>query len=347
MKEIKDFFQDIGEIYFVGGCVRDLVLGIEPHDYDLITKELPIVIESYIRSKGRKPWLQGKRFGTIGVKLNGEIIEVTTYRKELYDFKSRKPIVSYSNNLTDDLNRRDYTINTLVCDMEGNIKNYLGGIGDIKNKVLRSVGNPKKRFQEDPLRILRGIRFSNKYGLRIEDKTYEKMIRCRWELLRLSKERVVEEINKCFELPCDLMKDCMIDYFEMFVFQIIIPELHLQWNYDQNSKYHDFNLDMHTVQVLGSVRKETKLTDEFFYAKMWSALLHDISKPLVRTIHKSGTYCNYINHELLGSSITNRLLIDYKFRNKDREFIVNTVENHLNEDSWLRKHDNKHKKKNG
>jgi len=169
MKVINEFFKGL-KFYYVGGCVRDLIMGNEPKDYDLITPALPDEIEEYIKSQGRRVWKQGKRFGTLGVKLNGQIVEITTYRTEDYEEGNRKPQVQFTKYLTEDLQRRDFTINALVCDQKGKVRDYFNGLEDIKNGIIRAVGIPKKRFKEDPLRILRGIRIASKYGLNKEEK---------------------------------------------------------------------------------------------------------------------------------------------------------------------------------
>ncbi len=335
MEDIAEFLQDFPEkVYFVGGCVRDIVMGIEPHDYDMCTSMKPEDMQKWIKSKGRKPWLQGKKFGTIGFKQEGIVVEITTYRKETYDFKTRKPNVVFSKYVQEDLGRRDFTINTLICDLGGYVKDYYGGLKDIEDKVLRSVGKPKERFKEDPLRILRGIRQACKYGFTFEPKTREKMNHCRWELLRLSKERIREEMEKAFELPSKELGYAMDTYFELGVFQVLFPELHLQRDYDQQSPYHSFCLDLHTVLVMERVRIKTDDKD-----KLWATLFHDIGKPFVRTMNKKYTYYNYINHDVLGAAIVERLLRDYKFSNKSREFIVGSIAGHLKEDSWLKPFD--------
>ena len=342
MIDIVEFFQDMGKFYFVGGCVRDLILGDEPHDYDLTTPVLPDDIIKYIRGKGRKAYLVGKRFGTIGVTINQQMIEITTHRSEIYDMCSRKPEVKFGKYLSQDIERRDFTLNGIACDSVGNVKDYHKGIEDLNQKVLQAIKNPKHRFKEDPLRILRGIRFASKYGMTIGQKTYQRMESCRWELLRLSKERIIDEINKMFKLKPEQIRECLEFMWSLKIFQIIMPALQMQYNYDQNSKYHDYKLHAHTIMVVEDVAKE--LVDDNHNACLWAELLHDVAKPNVRTLHKSGTYCNYISHELLGGEMVEQWLVAYKFSNKDRKFIVESIRCHLLDNSWLREYDNKRKK---
>lgn len=329
MVAINEFFSGI-KFYYVGGCVRDLVMGFEPKDYDLTTPHLPDEVEQYIKLKGKKPFLIGKKFGTIGVKIQGQIVEITTFRKEDYKPKDRKPVVQYTKHLTEDLQRRDFTINAMVICSKGIVRDYFGGIEDIKNKTLRTVGNPKERFKEDPLRILRALRFACKYELDFDNKTYEKMYHCRWEMLNLSKERIVDEITKILQIG----NIRIAHLFLINLIQPLIPELHLQKDYSQNTPHHSYTLDMHTSFVVRNVAKDYQ---EKKY--LWAALLHDVAKPFVAELHKSGERTNYINHDLLGSHMANSICKELKFSNEDREFIVNTVANHLNQDCWLKKYD--------
>lgn len=342
MNEIKEFYKDLGNVYFVGGCVRDLLMGIEPKDYDLTTDKTPDQIEDYIKSKGRRVYLTGKRFGTISCKIgdNSQLVEITTHREEMYDFSSRKPKVTYSKHLDEDLGRRDFTINAIALKMNGQLHDPYKGYEDIKGKILRAVGSPKERFKEDPLRILRGIRIASKLGFALDGKTCDKMESCRWELERISKERFVEEINKMFELPASDLSRAMSLMWTLRTWQLIIPELQLQYRYDQDNPHHDFQLHEHTLRVMCNVR-DGGYTENI----MWGALLHDIGKPFTREKNDKHDYYNYINHDILGAQITDRVLRDLKFSNLDREIIVNMIKNHLQKDSILKKFDDGGKKR--
>lgn len=329
MEEINEFFKEI-KFYYVGGCVRDLIKGEAPKDYDLITPLTPDKIEEHIKSKGKRVWRQGAKYGTLGVKINNEIVEITTYRKEQYTKNNRKPKVEYTTQLQEDLQRRDFTINSLVCDSKGKIKDFFGGLQDIEDNILRCVGNSKQRFKEDPLRILRGIRFVVKYGMDVEEKTDKRLESCRWELLNISKERIIDEINKIM-----LIVSGVGPLFYYKTLQVIIPELYLQKDYEQNNPHHRFALHDHTMLIVDYVMRNYK---EPKY--LWSALLHDIAKPFVAELHKSGERTNYINHDVLGAVMAEDFCRKYKFSNEDREFIVESVKNHIKEDSWLKPFDN-------
>jgi len=345
MLNISDFYKDFDKVYFVGGCIRDLIMGNEPHDYDLITAAEPNEIIEYIKSKGKRAYLTGAKFGTIQCKIgpDNEMTEITTFRRESYTDGSRKPQVEYSRHLEEDLSRRDFTINTLVSDTKGNVKDLKGGLVDLKNNILRAVGNPKIRFKEDPLRILRGIRFAAKYGFRIEEKTLEKLEHCRWELYKISKERIIEELNKIFLMESSQVFTALKTLWQLKMFQIILPELQLQYEFKQYSPHHDFDLHHHTMNVVVNVIKYNKDFSVGTLNAIWSALLHDIGKPFTQT-WKDERHARYISHNRLGADLANDFCIKYKFSNTDRECIVDTVENHLKEDSWLKPFDDMSKK---
>lgn len=345
MKHCAEFFKDLGNVYFVGGCIRSILMNETPHDYDMITDKEPEEIISYIKSKGKRAYLTGKRYGTISCKIgpDNEMTEITTFRKELYDFNSRKPTVTYTKHLDEDLNRRDFTINSIVCKLDGTIKDLKGGMDDMEKGILRCVGNSKQRFKEDPLRILRAIRFAAKYDLTIEENTAKRIESCRWEMLRLSKERIIDEMNKILLLtkPENVSRAIAL-FWKYNLFQIIIPEMQLQENFYQQNPNHDFTLDVHTLNVIYAIKREPILRND--KNCIWAALLHDIAKPFTQTLHKSGDRCNYINHEILGAEMANDFCIKYKFSNDDRNFIVDSVRNHIQEDCWLKKFDDGGKK---
>ena len=329
------------DIYLVGGSVRDILLGQIPKDFDFTTSLFPEIVEQKIRDVGKKPYLIGKKFGTIGLKLGSEYVEITTMRGEEYDqqtknslSKSRKPTVNFVTNLKEDLSRRDFTINALAMSINGEIIDYFGGKTDLENKILKCVGVPKQRFKEDPLRILRAIRFAGKLNLEIEVKTWEYICKMKWELFRISKERWVGEIDKILgeENPINGLNLLM----KSGVLGVIVPELILQKNYEQNSPWHDFDLWTHTCKVVGNVPKEN-------LDLRWSALLHDIAKPFTRTENLKG-HSNYINHDILGAEMSLKVSAYFKFSNARRDYIFETILNHLKEDSVLRKYDNMSKK---
>lgn len=322
-------------VYAVGGCVRDYIMGNEPKDYDFCTPAEPDEIERLIKADKRKAYLTGKRFGTLGCKMDRQMIEITSFRTEKYETGNRKPKVKYVTNIHEDLSRRDFTINSMAIRLtKGHLKiiDLFGGQEDLEMGVIRAVGSPKQRFKEDPLRILRSIRFACRLGFKIEENTLKQMKKRAIHLLDISKERWMMELDHIIQsnygfYGLSFLWDCEI-------FKYIIPELQLQYNYNQNSQYHKYELHEHTKSVLMAVRKDTDDLN-----MLWAALLHDISKPFVRTENSKG-YSNYIGHEKLGADMVLRLATHLKWSNERRDNVVELVRNHLNDDCLLRVYDN-------
>ena len=166
---IDTFYNNNYEAFMVGGCVRDCLLGLTPKDYDITTSALPNITESLFE----RTIPTGIKHGTVTVILNNENLEVTTYRTEGNYLDNRHPeSVEFVSNIKEDLSRRDFTVNALAYNNKEGLIDYFNGIDDIKNKIIKAVGDPNKRFQEDALRMLRAIRFSCQLGFKIDDSTY-------------------------------------------------------------------------------------------------------------------------------------------------------------------------------
>jgi len=338
LKQVEEIMKPY-PVYAVGGCVRDYILKIISKDYDFCTSATPEEIEKKVKESGRRAYLTGKRFGTIGCKIDGEMIEITTFRNEIYKEGSRKPKVSYVKDIGEDLSRRDFTINAMAIRLKKDklkIIDLFGGRKDLKNKIIRAVGNPKIRFKEDSLRLLRAIRFSARFNFEIEKTTLEKIKKMAIHILDISKERWVMELDEI--LLCENAGIGLKRLWEVGLFTYIIPEMQLQKDYKQNSQYHNYNLDKHIIKVVEAIRKDT--TD---LNLLWAGLLHDIAKPFVRTKNKKG-YSNYIGHEILGADMVKKISAHLKFSKERTEKITELVRNHLEDDCILRKYDNEGKK---
>ncbi|MCE3038153.1 CCA tRNA nucleotidyltransferase [Helicobacter anatolicus] len=185
------------EIYLIGGCVRDLLLGNIPKDYDFTTSATPQEMLQVFTSYGIKTLDVGIRFGTIGVVLEKQVFEITTFRKEggYKDFR-RPNFILFSKTLKEDVLRRDFSINALAWHPDFGIIDHVGGRFDLKNKILRTIGVPDERFGEDSLRILRGVGFCARFGLEVEEKTKESMLKNAPLLHHISKERIQNEWEK-------------------------------------------------------------------------------------------------------------------------------------------------------
>ena len=252
----------ISPVYMVGGSVRDALLGVEPKDYDFITPHEPDAIEQSIRQAGRKPFLMGKRFGTIGVKISGHLVEITTFRTERYCEGSRKPDVEFVTDIIADLSRRDFTINA-IAKKDGELIDPFNGRRDIERKIIRCVGEAPDRFIEDPLRMLRAARFSAQLGFTIDHAVYEAARYLSHKILQVSKERWVAELDRLLLSPYvdkglnDLMKTGLLRY--------IVPELSLQ------KECSDGIIWEKTVDIVSSVPADITLR--------WAALLCNMARP--------------------------------------------------------------------
>lgn len=200
------------DVYLVGGSVRDLVMGNTPKDYDFTTSLLPDEMTEKVKAAGRRVYTIGEKFGTIGFKVpvtvatektmppkdivEYEYVEVTTFRSEVYTSKSRKPEVAFVTSLDEDLARRDFTMNAMVLRSDGSIYDPYGGKLDIYAKQIKTVGMPKDRIQEDPLRILRGARFAARYGFKIDPNFIGKARQLADRIYDVSVERWVMELDK-------------------------------------------------------------------------------------------------------------------------------------------------------
>jgi tRNA nucleotidyltransferase/poly(A) polymerase len=307
----------IGEVYQVGGSVRDEILGLKPKDYDFTTPLTPDEIEQKIKDAGRKPYLIGKKFGTVGFKVEKdgkfEYVEVTTFRKEEYEPGNRKPNVSFVTDLREDLSRRDFTINAIA--KSDKIIDPFGGRLDILERIIKCVGTPKDRFKEDPLRILRAARFASQLSFTIDDLTNSTMKRMAPSILNVSKERWVMEIDKI--LMTDNPQIGLITLMNCNIFNYIIPELTLQRDTLQWAN---------TVMKVKNVNKDLNLR--------WAALLCDIAKPFVKNEKKEKII--YPNHEILGKEMVIKIALYLKWSNDRTEIVSQLVSEHLKTNSLLK-----------
>lgn len=303
--------------YVVGGCVRDIMLKKTPSDFDVTTSATSEDMER-IFSDCRLITL-GKEFGTIGILHKGETIETTTFRRDGAYLDGRHPsTVEFSGNLSDDLMRRDFTINAMAMDIDGNILDEYGGAKDLENKIIRAVGNPEKRFGEDKLRMLRAVRFATTLDFKIEEDTFSAIQQYAAKINEVSVERIQVELNKI------LISDNPKRGFELLLdsglMKMIFPELMATVGYDQMSPYHHKNLFMHILCVVNDVPKK-------LYLKL-AALFHDISKVHTLSIDEKGVG-HFYGHEILGAEVATRVLKRLRYDNKTIERVNLLIENHM------------------
>ena len=280
--------------YAVGGCVRDSILGREPADWDFTTSALPEEIEGVFADCRTLNF--GKQFGTIGIMLDNDQFEVTTYRVDGDYTDSRHPdAVSFSDSLKDDLSRRDFTINAMAYNDTDGLIDCFGGLKDLQYGVIRCVGVATNRFAEDALRILRALRFASTLGFSIEASTSDAIISGRKMLSAIANERITSELLK---LLCGEKVDFILRRYRN-VFTVFIPELLGTFDFEQNTKHHNRDVYRHTVAAVKNIEPDPMLRT--------TMLFHDIGKPMSRTTDKHGV-SHYKNHPILGAAMTEEIL---------------------------------------
>lgn len=346
LKAVSDF---LPRIYAVGGMVRDDVLKRPINDYDFTTPSTPDEIEEALRvnNPGRKLFLIGKKYGTIGTKVwipewnRYVIVEITTFRSEQYTYGNRKPNVEFVTNIEEDLGRRDFTINAMAYRFKNDrvrLIDPFNGEDDLTWHMIRAVGNPRQRFKEDPLRMLRACRFmSTLYDeldmpWDIEKNTFAKMQERAFSILSVSRERWCMEMDKL------LMGAGVAQGLHMLarsrLLNFMFPELALQVGYDQACPYHSHELWDHTVRVVELVPDDINMK--------WAALFHDIAKPFCAT-WKNSEQKNYIHHELLGAELVDKYARYLKWSNERRYAVRELVAEHQQKDSVLKVYDDQAK----
>jgi poly(A) polymerase len=300
------------QLYIVGGTVRDVLLHREEsNDEDLATDATPDEIKRIVApTHPNAIVLVGERFGTVRLHYSHNIVEITTFRSEQYNPDSRKPEVCFGTVLEDDLLRRDFTINAMACHpLTGQIIDPFGGRQDLQAHMLRAVGNePDKRFNEDPLRLLRGVRFAAQLDFTIEAETRRSIIHQATKLQKISRERIRDEMNK---LLVSMHPAKGLDLLvELGLMEWIVPEVLALRGVSQQAQrvIHTKDVYMHVLRVVE--RSSPRLTCR------WSALLHDIAKPRTRTVEDGKVH--FFGHEDAGAYMARDILKRLHF---DRDFI--------------------------
>lgn len=315
-KNILEKLQEYGEGYIVGGYVRDSLLGIEPSDCDFVTNlDYNKLLEIF---KDFSPKEIGKYFGIIQIIYNGKAYEIAKYRKDIGTPENRKnQEIEFTNNIIEDLKRRDFTINAIAYD--GAIFRYVDGAEeDLNNKVLRFVGDPIERIKEDPLRIMRFIRFLTTKNLESAFEV-EKLRDYLYLLDKISMERIRDEFNKII-LSKDIERALSI-LEKSGVLEYIIPEWSATIGFNQKNQHHYLTVDEH-------IKKVVSLCDEDLELRI-AALLHDIGKPQTFTLDSEGKG-HFYNHEIESAKIAESILKRMKYSTKLSNNIKNLVLYHLN-----------------
>lgn len=303
------------EAYIVGGCVRDSVLGIIPNDWDITTNAKPKDVINCFRDY--QMFDNGVKHGTVSVIINNNVYEITTFRidGDYEDFRHPKS-VQFSTTLKDDLARRDFTINAMAYSPDVGLIDYYGGVDDLNLKAIRCVGAPKERFNEDALRILRGLRFASVYGFSIEIKTSEAVLATAELLNNISEERIASEFNK---LLCGETASYILNRFKK-VIAVFIPEIKVMFNFDQNNPHHDKTLWRHTTSTIFHIENDLILRLTMFF--------HDIGKPMSRKYDEIKKLCHYKGHGKFSSAIAENVLKRLKYSNDIIETVTLLIKYH-------------------
>lgn len=290
------------EAYIIGGCVRDMIMGRQVNDFDITTNALPEQIIEVFADEKTIP--TGIKHGTVTVMYENEPFEVTTFRIDGEYSDCRRPdSVEFTSSLREDCARRDFTMNAIAMDCNGNISDFFGGIQDIEKRIIRCVGDPEQRFMEDALRILRAVRFSSTLEFDIEENTAEFALKLRKNLDFVSAERIRAELVK---LICG--KNCidvMLNYRE--IIGQIIPEMNICFGFSQHSPYHRYSVYEHIVRAIGNAPDSEILRT--------ALLFHDIGKPQTFRLDENGRG-HFKGHAEVSANIAREIMRRLTFDNK-------------------------------
>lgn len=292
------------EAYQVGGCVRDFLMGRKCDDIDITTSAKPFELERILDENNIKYFETGLKHGTVTAVVENDNFEITTYRTDGVYSDSRHPEnVTFVTSLDDDLSRRDFTVNAMAYNKNRGIVDLFGGRFDIENKLIKTVGDADKRFNEDALRIMRAIRFASVLGFNIEENTKKSIFKNKELLKNISAERLFTELSKL--LLGDNVFNTLIEYRE--VIAVIIPEINATFDFPQRTKWHLYDVWRHTCKTVEKSPKDLALR--------LTMLLHDIGKPFVRTTDENGID-HFKGHQAVSAQMAEKVLKRFKISNE-------------------------------
>lgn len=305
------------EAYAVGGCVRDSLLGKTPDDWDITTSAKPEDMKSVFADFHCID--TGIKHGTVTVVIDGEPLEITTFRLDgEYEDNRHPKSVTFTSNLGADLGRRDFTVNAMAYSKMTGTVDLFGGQNDLKNGIIRCVGDPDRRFNEDALRILRALRFASALDFEIEEKTAQSLLKNRALLGNISEERIAKELLK---LVCGKGAKRILTDFAPVLFEIL-PELQPMYKNSHDNPHHCYDIYEHTLIAVESIDPEPTLR--------FAMLLHDCGKPAVKKFDENGV-AHFYGHQRISAEISAQILARLKVSNKFRDEILFLVSNH---DRW-------------
>ena len=329
--ELGQRFVDAGhELSLVGGPVRDLFLGRISPDLDFTTDATPDQTVALIKKWADNYWEIGRAFGTIGMRKGDFQIEITTYRADAYDPESRKPVVAFGTSLTDDLLRRDFTINAMALRLPMlELVDPFGGVRDLHASILNTPGPPETSFSDDPLRMMRAARFAAQLGVSLHAEVREAMARMAERISIISAERVRDELVK---LICAAQPRAGVDLLvDTGLADLVLPEVSaLRLESDEHHRHKD--VYQHSLQVLEQAASLETAADGPVpgpdFVLRFAALMHDVGKPATRRFEPGGAV-SFRHHDMVGAKLTAKRMKALRFDNDTIKAVARLVELHM------------------
>ena len=311
--KILNKLNEYGEGYIVGGAIRDILLGLKPKDVDFATnlsyETLKTLFSEYT------PKETGKSFGVLRIRINNIDYEIAKFRKDIYG-KEKK--VSFVDDIRNDLARRDFTINAMAYNQKEGIIDLYNGQKDIENRIINFIGNAEERIIEDPLRVLRAFRFMSRLDFSLSENTIEAIKKQKDLLKNIPEERITMEFSKL--LLGENVKNTLTAMKDTGVLELIIPEFKATYDFEQHNPHHNLDLFNHIISVVSKVPADLELR--------YSALLHDIAKPIVQTFDEEGI-AHYKTHEIVGADMARDILARMKLPVKLIDTVVEIIKKHM------------------
>ena len=310
-----------GKGYIVGGAIRDILLGLKPKDVDFTTnisyETLKTLFSEYT------PKETGKSFGVLRIRIDNTDYEIAKFRKDNYEEKNGLKIisekkVSFVDDIRNDLARRDFTVNAMVYNQKEGIIDLYNGQKDIENKIINFVGNAEERIIEDPLRVLRAFRFMSRLKFSLSENTIEAIKKQKELLKNIPEERITMEFSKL--LLGENIKNTLTLMKDTGVLELIIHEFKATYDFNQCNPHHNLDLFNHIINVVSKVPADLELR--------YSALLHDIAKPVVQTFDEEGI-AHYKTHEIVGADMARDILTRMKLPVKLIDTVVEIIKKHM------------------
>ena len=320
--KILNKLNEYGKGYIVGGAIRDILLGLKPKDVDFATnisyETLKTLFSEYT------PKETGKSFGVLRIRINNIDYEIAKFRKDNYEEKDGLKIileekkVSFVDDIRNDLARRDFTINAIAYNQKAGIIDLYNGQKDIENRIINFVGKAEERIIEDPLRVLRAFRFMSRLKFSLSENTVEAIKKQKELLKNIPEERITMEFSKL--LLGENIKNTLILMKNIGVLELIIPEFRVTYDFNQCNPHHNLDLFDHIINVVSKVPADLELR--------YSALLHDIAKPVVQTFDEKGI-AHYKTHEIVGADMARDILTRMKLPVKLIDTVTDIIKKHM------------------